>query len=76
MPPLVARHPDARPGPCSASRSQPVGTPLYTDVRLYVEGGIAGVIYGAGPRTVLECNAKRADAQNPKTPIHIFKILK
>jgi acetylornithine deacetylase/succinyl-diaminopimelate desuccinylase-like protein len=37
------------------------GTPLYTDVRLYVERGIPGAIYGAGPRTVLESNAKRAD---------------
>ena len=38
-----------------------VGTPLYTDVRLYVEQGVPGVIYGAGPRTVLESHAKRAD---------------
>ena len=38
-----------------------VGTPLYTDVRLYAERGIPGVIYGAGPRTVLESHAKRAD---------------
>jgi acetylornithine deacetylase/succinyl-diaminopimelate desuccinylase-like protein len=38
-----------------------VGTPLYTDVRLYVERGIPGVIYGAGPRTVLESHAKRSD---------------
>ena len=38
-----------------------VGTPLYTDVRLYVERGIPGVVYGAGPRTVLESHAKRAD---------------
>jgi acetylornithine deacetylase/succinyl-diaminopimelate desuccinylase family protein len=37
------------------------GTPLYTDVRLFCEAGIPGVIYGAGPRTVLESNAKRAD---------------
>jgi acetylornithine deacetylase/succinyl-diaminopimelate desuccinylase-like protein len=37
------------------------GTPLYTDVRLYGEHGVAAVIYGAGPRTVLESNAKRAD---------------
>jgi succinyl-diaminopimelate desuccinylase len=37
------------------------GTPLYTDVRLYGEKGVAAVIYGAGPRTVLESNAKRAD---------------
>jgi succinyl-diaminopimelate desuccinylase len=38
-----------------------VGTPLYTDVRIYGENGIPGVIYGAGPRTVRESNAKRAD---------------
>jgi acetylornithine deacetylase/succinyl-diaminopimelate desuccinylase-like protein len=37
------------------------GTPLYTDVRLYCARGIPAVIYGAGPRTVLESNAKRAD---------------
>ena len=37
------------------------GTPLYTDVRLFCEAGIPGVIYGAGPRTVLESHAKRAD---------------
>ncbi|MBG9388319.1 M20 family metallopeptidase [Caenimonas aquaedulcis] len=38
-----------------------MGTPLYTDVRLYAEAGVPGVIYGAGPRTVLESHAKRAD---------------
>ena len=37
------------------------GTPLYTDARLYGERGIPVAIYGAGPRTVLESNAKRAD---------------
>jgi succinyl-diaminopimelate desuccinylase len=37
------------------------GTPLYTDARLFAERGIPAVIYGAGPRTVLESNAKRAD---------------
>ncbi|MES2226331.1 MAG: M20/M25/M40 family metallo-hydrolase [Pseudomonadota bacterium] len=37
------------------------GTPLYTDVRLYGEAGIPAAIYGAGPRTVFESNAKRAD---------------
>ena len=48
----------------SAVLGEPIparGTPLYTDVRLYAEHGIAGVIYGAGPRTVLESHAKRAD---------------
>ena len=38
-----------------------LGTPLYTAVRIFCEAGIPGVIYGAGPRTVLESNAKRAD---------------
>ena len=37
------------------------GTPLYTDARLYAQAGAAAVLYGAGPRTVLESNAKRAD---------------
>jgi len=37
------------------------GSPLYADVRLYGERGIPAVMYGAGPRTVLESNAKRAD---------------
>jgi succinyl-diaminopimelate desuccinylase len=37
------------------------GSPLYTDVRLYGATGVAAAIYGAGPRTVLESNAKRAD---------------
>jgi acetylornithine deacetylase/succinyl-diaminopimelate desuccinylase-like protein len=38
-----------------------MGTPLYTDARLYGAAGAAAAIYGAGPRTVLESNAKRAD---------------
>jgi succinyl-diaminopimelate desuccinylase len=37
------------------------GSPLYTDTRLFSQQGIPAVIYGAGPRTVLESNAKRAD---------------
>ena len=37
------------------------GSPLYTDVRLYSAQGVPAVIYGAGPRTVFESNAKRAD---------------
>ena len=40
--------------PCS-------GSPLYTDARLYGERGIPAVIYGAGPRSVAESRAKRAD---------------
>ncbi|HBI68396.1 MAG TPA: peptidase M20 [Massilia sp.] len=38
-----------------------VGTPLYADARLYGEQGIPAVMYGAGPRTVPESNAKKAD---------------
>lgn len=37
------------------------GTPLYADARLYGEQGIPAVLYGAGPRTVPESNAKKAD---------------
>ena len=37
------------------------GTPLYTDARLFCERGIPAVLYGCGPRTVLDSNAKCAD---------------
>jgi succinyl-diaminopimelate desuccinylase len=37
------------------------GTPLYTDARLYAAKGAKALLYGAGPRTILESNAKRAD---------------
>ena len=40
---------------------QAKGTPLYADARLYGERGIPAVLYGAGPRTVPESNAKKAD---------------
>jgi len=38
-----------------------MGTPLYTDARLYAQAGIPAAVYGAGPRTVLESHAKRPD---------------
>jgi succinyl-diaminopimelate desuccinylase len=38
-----------------------IGSPLYTDARLFAEQGIPAVLYGAGPRTVLESHAKQAD---------------
>ena len=53
----LARHGEAIFG----MRPVATGTPLYTDARLYAEHGIPVVLYGAGPRTVLESNAKRAD---------------
>jgi len=46
------------------------GSPLYTDVRLYGAFGVPAVIYGAGPRTVLESNAKRADEHLVLSDLH------
>lgn len=37
------------------------GVPIYTDARLYSGAGIPTVLYGAGPRSVLEANGHRAD---------------
>ena len=37
------------------------GVPLYTDARHYAAAGIPTVLYGAGPRSLLEANAHRAD---------------
>ena len=39
----------------------PTGVPLYTDARHYAAAGIPTVLYGAGPRTLTEANAHRAD---------------
>src|SRR5437773_2834950 len=38
-----------------------VGVPLYADARLYGEHGVPIVMYGAGPRTIVESNAKQPD---------------
>ncbi|WP_269498370.1 M20/M25/M40 family metallo-hydrolase [Castellaniella sp. S9] len=40
---------------------QVCGTPLYADARLYGEHGVPVVLYGAGPRTLMESRAKQAD---------------
>ncbi len=37
------------------------GVPLFTDARHYSTAGIPTVMYGAGPRTVLESNVHKAD---------------
>jgi acetylornithine deacetylase/succinyl-diaminopimelate desuccinylase-like protein len=37
------------------------GVPLYTDARHYAAAGIPIVLYGAGPRSILEANAHNAD---------------
>jgi acetylornithine deacetylase/succinyl-diaminopimelate desuccinylase family protein len=42
-------------------RIKPVGVPLYTDARHYAARKIPTVLYGAGPQSILEANAHRAD---------------
>jgi succinyl-diaminopimelate desuccinylase len=37
------------------------GVPLYTDARHYSAAGVPTVLYGAGPRSLLDANAHRAD---------------
>jgi acetylornithine deacetylase/succinyl-diaminopimelate desuccinylase family protein len=39
----------------------PTGVPLYTDARHYAAAGIPTVLYGAGPRSILEANAHGVD---------------
>jgi len=52
----------------SAIVGEPVptgGVPLYADARHYSEAGVPTVMYGAGPRTLLDANAHRADERIP-----------
>ena len=44
---------------------EPHGVPLYTDARLYAAAGVPVVLYGAGPRSIEEANAHRADERLP-----------
>jgi acetylornithine deacetylase/succinyl-diaminopimelate desuccinylase family protein len=39
----------------------PIGVPLYTDARHYAAAGIPIILYGAGPRSIEEANAHRAN---------------
>jgi acetylornithine deacetylase/succinyl-diaminopimelate desuccinylase family protein len=39
----------------------PTGVPLYTDARHYAAAGIPIILYGAGPHTIEQANAHRAD---------------
>ncbi len=41
------------------------GVPLYTDARHYAAAGVPVVLYGAGPRSLEEANAHRADERLP-----------
>ncbi|SAI32797.1 peptidase [Bordetella ansorpii] len=37
------------------------GVPLYTDARHYMQAGIPTVLYGAGPRTIMEARGHNSD---------------
>lgn len=41
------------------------GVPLYTDARHYAAAGVPIILYGAGPRSIEEANAHRADERVP-----------
>jgi acetylornithine deacetylase/succinyl-diaminopimelate desuccinylase-like protein len=47
-----------------------VGVPLYTDARHYAAAGIPVILYGAGPRSIEEANAHRADERVPLADLH------
>ena len=46
------------------------GVPIYTDARLYTTAGVPAVLYGAGPRTLVEANGHRADEKLRLTDLH------
>ncbi len=46
------------------------GVPLYTDGRHYAAAGIPTVLYGAGPHTIQEANAHRADERLLLSDLH------
>ncbi len=57
----------------SAVMGEPIGAsgvPLYTDARHYMAHGVPIVLYGAGPRTIEEANAHRADERLPLSDLY------
>ena len=46
------------------------GVPIYTDARLYTGAGVPTVLYGAGPRTLVEANGHRADEKLRLSDLH------
>jgi succinyl-diaminopimelate desuccinylase len=46
------------------------GVPLYTDAPHYVAVGIPVVLYGAGPHSIEEANAHRADERPPLSDLY------
>ena len=63
---LLCRHASAVMGEPVAAK----GVPLYTDARHYAEAGIPIVLYGAGPHTIQEANAHRADERLPLADLY------
>ncbi len=62
--PGVERLVEALRVPAEALSGQPIdvtGVPLYTDARHYAAAGIPTVLYGAGPRSIVDANAHSAD---------------
>jgi succinyl-diaminopimelate desuccinylase len=58
---IVCRH-------ASRIMGEPVaatGVPLYTDARHYAAADVPTILYGAGPHTIEEANAHRADERLP-----------
>ncbi len=58
---LLCRHGTRVMGEPVATR----GVPLYTDAPHYASRGVPTVLYGAGPHTIEEANAHRADERLP-----------
>ena len=46
------------------------GVPLYTDARHYAKAGVPIVLFGAGPHTIEEANAHRADERLPLSDLY------
>ena len=44
--------------------------PIYTDARHYTAAGVPAVLYGAGPRTLVEANGHRADEKLALDDLH------
>lgn len=42
-----------------------VGVPIFTDARHYAAAGVPTILYGAGPQSIEEANAHRADERLP-----------
>jgi acetylornithine deacetylase/succinyl-diaminopimelate desuccinylase-like protein len=47
------------------------GVPIYTDARLYTAAHVPAVLYGAGPRTLVEANGHRADEKLKLADLHL-----